>query len=127
MTTKTVTIGGEGGAVVITKTDDAATMTNAALPPSGTETGMPIVIRDHHRGFDGGSFCAGIFFGLLLYFIAQNWIRWQRHRPVNLDRNDADQNRMAADVAALAKRTATLETIVTDPAQRTAREIDALR
>ncbi len=34
---------------------------------------------------------------------------------------------MAADVAALARRTATLETIVTDPAQRTAREIDALR
>ena len=122
MTTKTVTIGGPDGAVVITKDDDGA----MDVAPT-TATGTPIVFH-HRHPLDTGSFVAGLFLGLLLYFIAQSWLRWQRHRPVKLDRrDDADQTRMAADVAALARRTATLETIVTDPAQRTARDIEALR
>ena len=70
--------------------------------------------------------------GLLLYYVLQTWARRRRHRPAKLNspanvEASSEQARMAADVAALARRTATLETIVTDPAQRTAREIEALR
>ena len=74
--------------------------------------------------------------GLLLYFIVQSAIRRQVRRDargaaraaaIGPQREVDDQDRMAAAVAALARRTAALETIVTDPAQRTAREIDALR
>lgn len=124
MATSSVTT--RDGTIVARDDDDGTTMTNVA-GPTGT-TGAPIVIHTHHhRPLDGGSFVAGLFLGLLLYFIAQNWVRWQRRRPARPDPDEPGQTRMAADVAALARRTATLETIVTDPAQRTAREIEALR
>ena len=121
MTTKTVTIG-KDGSLIVTKTDD-----DGPTAPQGSETGMATIVRsDHHRGIDGGSFVAGLFVGMIILLLAQRWRRSRMHRSVKLDRR-ADDNPIAAEVAALARRTATLETIVTDPAQRPAREIDALR
>ena len=88
------------------------------------------------KPLDPGSFLAGLLLGALLYFIIQSAMRWHARREVRSIARAAaigpqaasrDSDGMAAAVAALARRTATLETIVTDPAQRTAREIDALR
>ena len=127
MTTQTVITRSDEGGVTITKTDDAPA-TPAPPPPPGIATiGVPTVVVHRHHSFDYGAFIGGMLFGLLLYFIAQTWVRWQRHRPVDFARKAPEADRMAADVAALARRTATLETIVTDPARRTAEEIDALR
>ena len=124
---KTVTISGPDGQVVVTKTDDDGALPVPPPPPAIATVGVPTIVVHRHHAFDYGAFVGGLLFGLLLYFVAQTWVRWQRHRPVDLARKGPEADRMAADVAALARRTATLETIVTDPAQRTAREIDALR
>ena len=126
MTTKTVTIGGDGAAITVTKDDDDGPVEHSAV------TIAPGVITLHrHHGFDPGSFMAGLFLMFFLMIAFRYERRRRRHRPVEIATREADaahdQSRMAADVAALARRTATLETIVTDPAQRTAREIDALR
>lgn len=124
MTTKTVTIG-KDGSLVVTKTDDDGAPTPP--PPPGSEMAMPVMIRDHHRDVPPAvHFVLGVIVGMIVLLLVQRRLASRRHRPVKLDRT-ADGDRMAADVAALARRTATLETIVTDPAQRTAREIDALR
>ncbi len=84
------------------------------------------------KPLDGASFIAGLMLGALLYFIIQSAMRWHARREVrSIARAVAIgpqiDDGMAAAVAALSRRTATLETIVTDPAQRTARAIDALR
>ncbi len=84
------------------------------------------------RPLDTGSFVAGLTLGMLIYFILQSAMRWHARREVRSIKRAAaigpqTDDGMAAAVAALARRTATLETIVTDPAQRTAREIEALR
>lgn len=128
MTTKTVTITKDGTMTVV-KTDEDGPPAPPAAPPAPGSIVPPMVIREHHgRGFDGASFVTGLIVGILLLLFFQRRINRRRHRPVDLDRrDDAEQTRMAESVAALARRTATLETIVTDPAQRTAREIDALR
>lgn len=128
MSTKTVTIAKDGSLTVFKSDDDAA-----ATPPAppGSEVGAPMVIREHHRGIDGGSFTAGLMMGLLLFFIIQTAMRSHARREARANALAASigpqEDRMAAEVAALSRRTATLETIVTDPAQRTAREIEALR
>lgn len=133
MTTKTITTSADGSTTVVESDEDGP-----PTPPSpphkshlGANDGFNVGIHSN-RPFDGGSFTFGLMVGLLLYYVLQTWARRRRHRPAKLDRPDvteaaSDQARMAADVAALARRTATLETIVTDPAQRTAREIEALR
>jgi hypothetical protein len=125
---KTVTIAGGDGQVVITKTDDGTT---AVTPPTSSEIGAPVVIREHHRPFDGGLFLGAFLLGMIALFLIQSAMRVYARREARSRRDAAtigpQEDRMAAEVAALARRTATLETIVTDPAQRTAREIDALR
>jgi hypothetical protein len=125
---KTVTIAGRDGQVVITKTDDGTT---TVASPTTSEMGAPVVIRDHHRPFDGGVFVAGLLLGMIALFIMQSAMKYYARREARSRRDAASigpaEDRMAAEVAALARRTATLETIVTDPAQRTAREIEALR
>lgn len=131
---------GDGDAVV-TKSSDGNGITISAEP----EATLALVHQHHgmiHLGPDGayvhsgkpldpGSFVAGLMLGLLAYFILQTAMRWHARRAVGSARGAAigpqSDDPIAAVVAALARRTATLETIVTDPAQRTAREIDALR
>ncbi len=131
---KTVTISSENGSVVITKSDDAP---GAPPPPAALHRGMLHLGPDGayvHSGkpLDPGSFFAGLMLGALLYFIVQTAIRWHaRNEARGLARAAAigpqREDRTAADIAALARRTAALETIVTDPAHRTAQAIDALR
>ncbi len=86
------------GAVIAIRGDD--------LPPPNTHGGAPIVGHRGmlHLGPDGAYVHAA---------------RAASRGP--------QEDRMAAAVAALARHTATFETIVTDPARRTAHEIDALR
>lgn len=131
MTTKTITTSADGSTTVV-ESDDG---TPAAPPTPGAQAGMPVVIHPlrHHSDDhpDPGSVFLGIFIGAGGLWLTQRRRARLRHRSVKLDEQASavtgDQARMAADVAALARRTATLETIVTDPAQRTAREIEALR
>lgn len=132
------------GAVVVPIDDeDDGDVTIVKTSPAGQ---LPLLHQHHgmvHFGPDGayvhsgkpldlGSFFFGLMMGMLALWLIQVWRRGRRRtrdrlaaigpQPVSVD-----HDRMAAEVAALARRTATLETIVTDPAQRTAREIDALR
>ena len=133
---------------VIVSTDDDGMVTG---PATESHAAMPIVIRNGHlvsnpdsftfgvhsnKPLDGASFMAGLMLGALLYLIIQTAMRWHARREIRSMKRAAaigpqtdarDQDGMAAAVAALARRTATLETIITDPAQRTAREIEALR
>ncbi len=130
------------GDVVITKTVDASGVTIATGPAST----LPLLHQHRgmiHLGPDGayvhsgkpldpGSFFAGLMLGALLYFIVQTALRWHARREARMMAQAAAigpqrEDRTAADIAALARRTAALETIVTDPAHRTAREIEALR
>ncbi|MBC7496505.1 MAG: hypothetical protein H7243_04985 [Sphingomonadaceae bacterium] len=136
----------------VTSSDGTVTVTTSDDGPS-TPPVLPELARSHTVGIDSGpssftvgvhsekpldgaSFIAGLMLGALLYFIIQTAMRWHARREIRSTKRAAaigpqtdarDQDGMAAAVAALARRTATLETIVTDPAQRTAREIEALR
>ncbi len=121
------------GSVTITRSDDGP----PPAPPAEFEagivrsgTGYTVGVHSH-RPFNGGSFTAGLMLGMLLLFIVQSAMKFYARRAARSRRDAASigpaEDRMAAEVAALARRTATLETIVTDPAQRTAREIEALR
>ncbi len=121
MATKTVTIG-KDGALTITKSDDGDTAAT-----QGTETGTPVVIHDHHHGgYYGGSFFSGIVVGALLLRLFQK-LRQRALERIVPDQPRRDAGRTDAEYAALARRTANLERIVTDPAQRVGAEIDALR
>lgn len=134
MTTKTVTIGRDG-TLIVTKTDDSGAP--VPPPPPGLEAGIVrsgdgfTVGMHSQRPLDSGSFIAGLMLGMLILFIIQRAMRFYARREAKAVARAASigpqEDRMAAEVAALARRTATLETIVTDPAQRTAREIEALR
>ena len=137
MSTASVSTSDSDGDVTITRTDDGA----GAPPPAA----LPLLHQHHgmiHLGPDGayvhsgrpldpGSFMAGLMLGLLAYFILQTAMRWHARREVKAHARAAaigpHYDDTAAHIAALARRTATLETIVTDPAHRTARDIEALR
>jgi hypothetical protein len=131
MNSKTITTSADGSTTVVENDDGVP-----APPPPGSQAGMPVVIHPsrHHSDDhpDPGSVFLGIVIGAGGLWATQRRRAALRHRTIKLDARGpaeatAEQARMAADVAALARRTATLETIVTDPAQRTAREIEALR
>ena len=142
MSSASVSTTDSDGDVVITKTVDSDGVTvvtgpAAQLPLLHQHRGMIHLGPDGayvHSGkpLDAGSFFAGLMLGALLYFILQTAMRWHARREAKGYARAAAigpqaEDRMAAEVAALARRTATLETIVTDPAHRTAREIEALR
>ncbi len=132
------------GDVVVTTSDDGQQINVATpstpvvpMPPHGTvgyasdKAGFNVGVHSD-RPLDTASFIAGLMLGALLFFILQTAMRWHARREVkSLKRAAAigpqPDDGVAAAVAALTRRTATLETIVTDPAQRTAREIEALR
>ena len=85
--------------------------------------GSVVVHRPHHDHFDVGSFFAGIFATLFVMWLI-------RRRAARLVREIAPSRPdpvVDRDFAELARRTATLERIVTEPAARLDREIDALR
>ncbi len=120
------------GTVIISRDDDAPPMPPAPPAPVILHRADGFTVGVHSdKPLDTGSFIAGLMLGALLYFIIQCTMRYFARREARRQRDAASigpqEDRMAAEVAALARRTATLETIVTDPAQRTAREIDALR
>lgn len=127
MTTKTVTIG-KDGSLVITKSDDGDSAPPPPPPPPTTETATPIVIHKHHRDSDlhGGSFFGGMVMGALLLLLFQMLRRRKLERLAQTEPR-RDGVRTDGEYAALARRTANLERIVTDPAQRVGAEIDALR
>lgn len=127
------------GEVVVTRSDDGLSAPSAPPTPpvagngtvhSGSGTFTVGVHSD--KPLDAPSLIAGLVLGMLLCFILQSALRWHGRREVKAQARAAaigpqGEDRIAAEVAALARRTATLETIVTDPAHRTAREIEALR
>jgi len=148
MSSSTVTTTDEGTVTATSSDsgDSVVTITPPTPPPPpesrgltvGTDAGPGSFTVGVHsdRPLDGASFIAGLMLGALLFFIVQSAMRWHARREAKGHARAAaigpqamakDHDRMAAEVAALARRTATLETIVTDPAQRTLREIDALR
>lgn len=113
----TTTIAADG---TITTIDDTTALTASGRPPAPAAP---------HDDASGPAFLLGLIAGVLLILLVQ---AWQRSRARAGDRAAAIGPRpagdgMATEVAALARRTAALETIVTDPGLRTAREIDALR
>lgn len=101
--------------------------------------GAPVVEVGRHAGHgdhpDPGSVFLGMTIGAGLVLLAQRRTR----RKARIAELFAAENRAAlagdrekdgrfeSDFAALARRTATLERIVTDPAHRVDREIEALR
>ncbi|GEM_PF-621854 len=109
----TTTIIRDGKTVTIS--DNVITSATTAQPAA-------VVLQRHHEMPFSEAFTMGIITGVLLVLISKALRRRWLHQP---DPQIADVSRQ--EVAALAARTATLEQIVTDPATRTAREIDALR
>jgi len=125
MTDHIVTIDKDG--TVLTTTD-----VGPAVAPGHVAHGDITVGIHSDKPLDAASFIAGLMLGALLFFILQTAMRWHARREVKTQKRAAAigpqaDDGMATAVAALARRTATLETIVTDPAQRTSREIEALR
>lgn len=122
------------GQVVVTSDDDAPPPMPAPPPPGVPHTAqIPDSFYYHwNNPLDPASLVLGIIIGMLMFRIIQRFGRLRARREARGHARAAaigpqPEDRMAVEVAALAKRTATLETIVTDPAQRTAREIEALR
>ncbi|MBV8971656.1 MAG: hypothetical protein JO290_05130 [Sphingomonadaceae bacterium] len=130
------------GSVTVTSDDggDVSTVTTPTTPQ------VPALPPVQHRGMihlgpdgayvhsgkplDPGSFFAGLVVGVFLLVAARAVRRWLARRDAEGTARAAaigPQDRTAAEIAALARRTAALETIVTDPAHRTAQAIDALR
>lgn len=131
-----ITTSADGDHVVSTTPASPATPTTPPTPatPGGhfTSTGDFTVGIHSDKPFDGASFVVGLLVGVLLVFVINRLRRRHARREARGMAHAAaigpqPEDRMAAEVAALSRRTATLETIVTDPAQRTAREIEALR
>ena len=95
--------------------------------------GIP-TIQVGHRGHgdhpDGGSVFLGICIGAGAVLLRQRLTK-RRARMAELlateRRSEPRDSRYDSEVAELARRTATLERIVTDPAHRVDREIEALR
>ena len=86
------------------------------------------VHRVHHDHFDGGSFFAGIMAAFFVMWLTR--LRRRRNRDTAAAVTEAPRNGQRdfeREYHELAKRTATLERIVTDPAQRVHNEIEALR
>ena len=90
---------------------------------TSTDGDATIVKHHGHSPFDFGSFVAGVFACLLVMWL----IRRRKERLVRLHEAGRATAAFDQDYAELAKRTATLERIVTEPAARLDREIDALR
>ena len=86
--------------------------------------GFPVVIHKSHDHFGGGSFVGGIMVGVVGLLMVQ---RRRRRIAEQVEPQAAAPYRYDAEVEALRRRTATLERIVTEPAARLDREIDALR
>ena len=81
-------------------------------------------VHHHHGSLDGSSFTFGIVVGAAGFWFAQKKRRARlAAEPVAPPRD----RRFESEVEALARRTATLEKIVTEPSRRLDREIDALR
>lgn len=128
------TIHKDGRTVTIDADDDGdRTVTATAIGPDQTAGGPALTsayvgqpaqatIHVHHGMPAGGAFTLGLVVGAVMLRLVQRQISRRRHRP---DPEIADISH--TDVAALARRTANLERIITDPATRTANEIDALR
>lgn len=86
------------------------------------------------------AFILGMMFGALALFAAQTWLRsWRVRRRQGaarsgridqsgrIDAAPADEARRLREIEELHQRLAVLERIATDPAQRTAAEIERLR
>lgn len=137
MASNSITTTADGETVVVTTDDGIPTPPAPPAPVFPQHQGMLHLGPDGayvHSGkpLDPGSFIAGLMLGMFLLFIVQTAMRVYARREARGHARAAaigpqTDDRMAADVAALARRTAALETIVTDPAHRTAREIEALR
>ena len=84
---------------------------------------MPAV-HHHHQGIDGGSFTLGLLVGAAGFWFAQ---RKRRARLAAEPPAPVRDAQFESDVAGLARRTAALEKIVTEPSRRLAQDIDALR
>lgn len=151
MSSSSVTTSADG-TVTVTSDDGDETSTVVTPPTPPLPPTAPLTLAHLHRGLlhigpdgayvhsgkplDRGSFFAGLTVALLVYLAVRVMRRLGRRREargaaraaaIGPQADARDHEGMAAAVAALARRTATLETIVTDPAHRTAREIDALR
>jgi len=103
----------------------AADNANGTAIATTSHTGQPapIVLHRHRDGsFHGPDFVFGMMIGALLLHLFQ---RNRRRRVARAAEPVTDVSQH--DVAALARRTANLERIITDPATRTANEIEALR
>ena len=108
----------EDGDKTVTTTANGQTDAAAALNTAHVGQSAPVII--HHHGMPASaSFSMGMILGALIVWLLQ---RRRRSLP---DLQVADVGH--GDIAALARRTATLERIITDPATRTASEIEALR
>ncbi len=106
----------DDGTVVVTTDGEASTIA----------PGHSVTIHRHDGMEPGAAFFMGMFMGAFILWLLQREGRRRSRRPdaaVVASVHDVSRD----EVAALARRTATLEQIVTDPAARTAREIDALR
>jgi hypothetical protein len=79
-----------------------------------------------HDGLDGGSFFAGMFVAVAA-MLAAKFVKRRKAKLIARNEDRRDTVRFGDDYAGLAQRTATLERIVTEPATRLDREIEALR
>jgi flagellar motility protein MotE (MotC chaperone) len=81
------------------------------------------------------AFIIGMMFGALLLWAAQHWLARRRERreataataSVAAAARSGDDARRLREIEELHQRLAVLERIATDPAERTAAEIDRLR
>ncbi len=131
MSSSSTSVSDSTGRVVVTSDvgDESATVTagghdgDASPALTTSHIGQPMMIIHRSDGMEpGAAFFMGMIMGAFILWLLQREGRRRRHRP---DPQIADVSQH--DVAALARRTATLERIITDPATRTANEIEALR
>ncbi|WP_419816688.1 hypothetical protein [Glacieibacterium sp.] len=89
------------------------------------------VHRNHHDSFDGLSFLFAAIAGAIVALLVMRLIGLRAKRLPAKDARVAaaasGQRDFETEYHALAKRTATLERIITDPAVRVHNEIEALR
>ena len=116
------------GTVTTVVTDDGTPPVPPMPPLRSDGSSVMLVAGDTpaHRGHPMPGevlFMFGMIAGALLLWLIQRGNRAKVRRAVETPTVD----RFGTDVEALARRTATLERIVTDPARRVDAEIDALR
>ncbi len=112
------------------------TVTGSSAAGSATDGNTAVMVRggDYSQPHHGSeqmppeaAFFLGMIAGAIIFWLIQRGNRAKAWRHATARQGNDAQARIDGDIGALARRTATLERIVTDRAARIAQEIETLR